>query len=321
MPRKLSSRRFQLTINNPKEHDYTHEHIRNILNASSNIVYWCMCDEIGEQETLHTHIYIVYKNQVMFATLQRQFYGAHIEATNGSHIENRDYIRKEGKWLDDAKHETNLIETFEEFGEMPPDREAGKKQNAIIYEMVKEGKNNYEILEELPTAINKTGYMDNIRQIIRNEEQKNNRRKLDVTFIYGDTGVGKTRYVLDKYGDSNVYRVTSYKHPFDGYNGEDVLLLDEFNGQIDFDELLMILDVYAVRLPCRYADKQACYTKVFILSNNPLKDLYWTIQTARPKSWDSLKRRINHEIKMLPKSKNGLDAWTDNPNEEDIDAK
>ena len=32
--------------------------------------------------------------------LQRRFYGAHIEAVRGTHRENRDYIRKEGKWRD-----------------------------------------------------------------------------------------------------------------------------------------------------------------------------------------------------------------------------
>ena len=114
MPRKASSRKFQLTINNPADHNFSHERIKVILSEFSGLVYWCMCDEVGEQGTPHTHVYVVFKNSTMFDTLHGKFYGAHIEQANGSNRENRDYVRKEGKWLNDAKHETNLADTFEE---------------------------------------------------------------------------------------------------------------------------------------------------------------------------------------------------------------
>ena len=107
MPRKQSSRKFQLTINNPTEHGYDHERIKSILSEFPGVLYWCMCDEVGEQGTPHTHVYAVFKNCGMFDTMHKQFYGVHIEQANGSNRENRDYVRTEGKWLEDAKHETN----------------------------------------------------------------------------------------------------------------------------------------------------------------------------------------------------------------------
>lgn len=62
MPRDTATRRFQLTFNNPKEHDYSHEKIKSLLEAGGKIGYWCMGDEIGTQETYHTHLYVEFVN-------------------------------------------------------------------------------------------------------------------------------------------------------------------------------------------------------------------------------------------------------------------
>lgn len=110
------ARKYQLTFNNPVQHGFTHAVIKTTLASFPGIQYWCMCDEIGEQGTPHTHLYLYSPNAILFSTLQQRFMGAHMEAAKGSHRENRDYIRKEGRWLDDAKHETNLPQTFEESG-------------------------------------------------------------------------------------------------------------------------------------------------------------------------------------------------------------
>ena len=49
-------------------------------------------------------------------------------------------------------------------------------------------------------------------------------------------------------GYSNVYAVDNYKHPFDGYAGEDVILLDEFTGAgISLTELNQLAPQGAMR--------------------------------------------------------------------------
>ena len=255
MARRPASRKYQLTINNPCDHGFTHENIKNNLNGFSSVIYWCMCDELGEQETPHTHIYVVFKNAVMFTTLQKQFYGAHIEMVRGTHQENYDYVRKRGKWNDDKKGETSLPDTFEECGELPPDRDESANQAAIIYEMVKQGASNYEILEAFPNAMSRIEKIDRTRQTILEEKHKRDFRQLEVTYIYGSTGTGKTRYVMELFGYENVYRITNYMHPFDGYKGQDVILFDEFRSSLPISDMLVYLDGYPVNLPCRYADK------------------------------------------------------------------
>ncbi len=294
MPSKPSARKYQLTINNPADHGYTHEQIRSILSQFSSLEYWCMCDETGEEGTPHTHVYAAFGNSVLFNTMHSRFYGVHIEKANGSHRENRDYVRKEGKWLHDAKRGTNHPETFEEWGELPPDKSKSDTQAAQILQMVKDGKTDMEIIDAIPTAYSKVSYIEQLRQNLLNDRYKDEWRSLEVTYIWGDTAAGKTRSVMDKYGYSNVYRVTNYDHPFDGYKGQDVILFDEFRSSLKLADMLVYLDGYPVHLPCRYADKQACFTKVYIISNIPLEKQYPNVQLDEPESYAAFCRRIRH---------------------------
>lgn len=307
MARTTAYRKYQLTINNPTEHGFDHDTIKGIITELSGCVYWCLCDEIGgDSGTYHTHVYMAFQNPKEFSAIQRRFYGAHIEPARGTHQENRDYIRKEGKWSDDVKHETNLAETFEESGALPEETTRQRKQSEAILDMVRAGATNAEILTEYPSAMNYLPRIDQARQTLLAEKYRKEFRQLHVTYIHGPAGVGKTRMVMDGHGYENVYRVTDYEHPFDGYEGQDVLVLDEFRSSIQFSTLLNVLDGYPFQLPCRYTNRQACYTKVYIISNIPLEQQYPNIQVSEPSSFKALRRRIHEEIEMLPENDSDL---------------
>lgn len=301
MPRTSASRKYQLTINNPQAHGMSHEVIKSNLEELSGCIYWCMGDEKGgETGTYHTHVYAAFQNAKEFLSIQRRFYGAHIEVARGSHKENRDYIRKDGKWESDAKHGTSLPETFEESGELPEEPDRRMKQSEAILAMIESGASNAEILREHPSAMNHLPRIDQARQTLLEAEYRKKRRKLYVEYIYGAPGVGKTSSILERYGYEDVYRVTDYEHPFDGYMGEKVLVLDEFRSALPFSLLLNVLDEYPLMLPCRYANRVACYEKVYIISNIPLDEQYSEIQRTEPMSFRALRRRINREWEMLP---------------------
>ena len=206
--------------------------------------------------------------------MQRRFYGAHIEAAKGTHRENRDYIRKEGKWRDSDKSETNMPETFEESGELPEESDRRVKQTEAIFALVESGASNAEIMRECPSAMLHLPRIEQARQTLLEETYRKEFRKLTVEYIWGETGVGKTRSVMEKHGYENVFRVTNYAHPFDGYTGQDVIVFDEFRSSLPLSDMLCYLDGYPLTLPCRYANRVACYTKVYILSNIPLDKQY-----------------------------------------------
>lgn len=300
MARDKASRKFQLTINHPDKLDFTHAQIRTTLDGFTGLIYWCMSDEIGEQGTYHTHIYLAFRNAVEFVTIHQRFYGAHIELARGSHQENRDYIRKEGKWQEDAKHKTSVPGTFEESGELPPERSRRQTFSEEVVSMIEAGASNAEIVQEYPSAFRNLNQIEQTRQTLREAAYRTAWRTLHTVYLWGAPGVGKTRSIMERFGYECVFRVTNYAHPFDSYAGQDVILFDEFRSSLPFSDMLNYLDGYPLMLPCRFADKVACYTKVFIVSNIPLDEQYPNIQATEAKSYGAFLRRIHETVEMLP---------------------
>lgn len=121
------------------------------------------------------------------------------------------------------------------------------------------------------------------------------RNELEVNYLWGETGVGKTSYVYAREGIGSVYTVSDYGHAFDRYEGEKCLLLDEYTGQFSMPSILKILDVWPVQLSARYSNKWAAYTRVWVVSNLPASDLY----TFSPESQRrAFFRRFAHFYRM-----------------------
>lgn len=296
MEKDTQSRKWQITINNPNDKGFSHERIKEIISGFKSVIYWCMSDEIGENQTYHTHIYIQGRGGIRFSTIRKHFEGGHFEMAKGTALQNMEYVSKAGKWKDNKKSETSVDGTFEEFGELPIERQGSRNDLGDLYSMLKEGLSDYEILEQMPDAIANIERLDRVRQIIKQEEFKNCFRKLEVTYIYGDTGLGKTRGIMEQYGYSNVYRVTDYLHPFDGYRGQDVIVFEEFRSSLSVSDMLNYLDGYPLELPCRYSNKYACYTKVYIVTNVLLSSQYKNVQNEFPETWLAFLRRLNKVV-------------------------
>lgn len=292
----IQSRKWQVTINNPIDRGFTHDGIKSILQKFKGCVYWCMSDEIGKETgTYHTHIFICCSGAVRFSTMKKRFPGAHLEVCKGTASENRDYVFKLGKYLGTLKEETRQDGTQEEFGELPVERQGQRNDITDLYDMIKDGYSDYAILEMSPQYMMALDKINSVRQVILEERFKNEWRNLHVTYIYGDTGTGKTRSVMDKYGYDKVYRVTDYEHPFDGYRGQDIIVFEEFRSSLRITEMLNLLDGYPCELRCRYSNKIACFTKVYIISNIDLKEQYTDLQKEQPRTWEAFLRRI-HDV-------------------------
>lgn len=299
--KNLQSRKYTICINNPLEKGFDHNGIKHALSSFRNPPeYWCMADEIGDEKTFHTHVFLVLKSPTRFSRIKALFPGSHIEKALGSINENRLYVRKEGKWVNDPKAHTRIAESFEESGPPPVEQQAAGDKFVVLYDMVKDGLSDYEILEARPDFLKFFDKIDRIRQMLREEEYKATFRKLDVIYIYGPTNTGKTRHVMEKYGYENVFKIVNYDHSFDLYKGQPVILFDEFRSSLKITDMLVYLDGYPISLPARYHDRQACYSKVYIVSNIGLYSQYPNIQIEEPVTWAAFLRRIHHVYRMDP---------------------
>ena len=298
MENNSQSRKYQLTINNPAEKGITRDTIKQSL-AELSTVYWAISDEIGiEEHTPHTHVFVMLRSPVRFSRMKRLFPTAHIEVAHGTAAENKAYIEKSGKWADTEKQDTSIPGTFEESGELPSEPEKAASVSEAILSMIADGASNAEIITKYPTAMNRLQHIEAARQTLLGERFRDTWRTLEITYIWGETGSGKTKSVMEEYGYGNVYQVTNYLHPFDTYSGQDVLLLDEFRSSIMAADMLKYLDGYPLMLPCRYADKVACFTKIYIVSNIPLEKQYPNVQIDELATWKAFLRRIHHVVEF-----------------------
>jgi len=292
-------RNYCLTINNPKETD---EEFNEYLQKLDHIKYFAFAREKGDgtednkDGTIHLQVYIEFSNAKTFKTMKKLFPTAHIEMRLGTKKSAREYVLKIGKYADKAH--TRIGEVFE-YGEFAEER--ARTDLLKITEMLNNGATEQEVRKEFPTQylIMRPKIKEYI-QSIKEEEFKSKRRlDLEVTYIFGKTGAGKTRFVLDKFGDENVFRMTRYgkredEEKFDGYMGQSVIIFEEFRSNISISNMLNYCDVYGVSLPARYGDKIACYNKVYIISNWTLAEQYKNIQADHPETYKAFLRRIHH---------------------------
>ena len=302
----IQSRKWMITINNPLEHGFDHSTIIDRLRTiRGKSLYWCLCDEEGDEcETLHTHIFLYRSSAFTASQIDNLFPKFHRDKAYGTPQEIRAYVRKEGdKFQKDETgaydytdengrrhHGINFINTFEEFGEFPQEHQGKSSASELIVALVREGASNREIIDTVNSAYKDIEKIERVRSMYRDHEFKCKWRDLKVTYIFGKTGSGKTRSVMETYGYENVYRVTDYKHPFDSYDGQDVVIFEEFRGGLKHGDMLNYLDGYPLLLPCRYFNRQACFTKVFIITNIPPDEQYSNVDRE---SRDAFFRRIH----------------------------
>ena len=72
--------------------------------------------------------------------------------------------------------------------------------------------------------------------------------------------------------------------------------MDEFRSSLLVGDMLDYLDGYPLALPARYANRQACFETVYIISNIDLREQYPNVQTNEPATWKAFLRRIHHVI-------------------------
>lgn len=225
--------------------------------------------EVGESGTEHIHVYVRCSYPVRFNAVRKMFEGAHIEVARGTYAENEAYLSKQSEpvyfYVEDG--EVKRKEKEEKKAELRVNK---KGVWATVKEMIDQGMEVDFILNEFPSML---VHRDKIERYAA-ERIKKKYTPMTCIYMFGKPGVGKTSMVYEVEGYDNVYRVVDYKNPFDQYNGEGVIVLDDYRGQLEESFLLALMDVYPVFLPCRYRDKYRKANKIYILSNMEPRQIF-----------------------------------------------
>lgn len=294
-------RTWAYTVQNLTDNDFIC-----VENYDESQIDWCVvAAEKGEQNLQnHFQCAVRFKNGKSFAAAQA-FLGLKpgdelasmrsAEFTNAAYCLKGDQPRAEWETegVDGPSYGLN-VNVIRQVGTLPQ-RGKSAKTSAWddILSAVQDGWTDLEIMSKWPSqAIRCQSAIAQLR--LKIERQNQSWRNLDVRYITGATGDGKTRFVMETHGYENVYRVQNYDSgAFDMYDGEDVVVFEEFRSGFKIQQMLNFLDGYPCQLPARYANKMAKFTKVYIVTNWGFDEQYKSVQVNYPSTYAAFERRIH----------------------------
>lgn len=293
------SRKWLITLNNPQVLGISLDKFADTIKLLSPD-YFCICKEIASTGTPHYHGFVYSSSPKRFGTLKKLFPTAHFDKAYGSCRENRTYLEKEGKWEDDHKHDTKVEGTFREEGDLPSERCEKNPELFKVVELIKGGASSTDIVEEFPQYAMHIKNIDELRNAFCGGVKSGKERNVFVTYIYSPDNYERIGIVYSKHDYKDVCRITNYGSSkgisFDSYNYQNVIAFENFTGQFPLSDMMLYIGKYPISLPARYADKEACFEYVYILSGIPLEKLYHNEQVKNPKLWEKFCSSLNMMI-------------------------
>ncbi len=117
----------------------------------------------------------------------------------------------------------------------------------------------------------------------------------------GRAGAGKSRLAHELSKEKGIPISNSMKNRwFDGYNGTDDILFDDFYGTVPAHLMLNIMDEYACKVEKKGGTVSIRPKNVYITSNRYPHEWYKTTAVA----WEALERRIDVHVNFLGRDGN-----------------
>lgn len=149
--------------------------------------------------------------------------------------------------------------------------------------------------------------------LMKNKFGRHDRDNIRVIYITGDSNAGKSYWVRHHYSYDELYIADARdKNSFDKYQYQPVVLLDEFRSQIEYSTFFELIDRYVTQVPCRYHNKYAGFTTLYIVSKWELRRQYQSVLVSYSDRMQ-LYRRIHEVWRMnndhtITKLGSGMDA-------------
>lgn len=278
MPKSLlpRGRNFLVTVNNP---ELSAEELQQLLDR--NNVKYVFQRERGENGTEHYQLF-VHCDQARTCNYVRSFLPtAHVEIARNAAAA-RAYCSKtdtrvEGPWSnfgeeeESKKNKVSMQNVMQDYQQGAPLAQLAQQYCQLF------ARNHTNILRTLDLAFHSTE---------RNE-------KTEVYWIYGPTGVGKSRHAKQLAEEKSVYWKNCTEW-WDHYTQQDVVIIDDYNGEWPINFLLQLFDRYPLYIQAKGSTKTFNSKKIILTSNYSPEHYYG----GHAEQYRALLRRIEHIVEM-----------------------
>ncbi len=176
------SRKWLLTIQKPTKCGLTSDYLHSTLQGLLSLDYYCFCREIATTGTEHLHIFMYSSSPIRFRTVKNRFPLAHLDKAYGTCKENRDYLKKTGKWATTKKAETSIPGSFCEWGNMPSEGKEKNPQKNELIDLIQAGVSTAEIIKRNPNYVFRTNDINILRETFLSEKYASEKAKADAAF-------------------------------------------------------------------------------------------------------------------------------------------
>lgn len=243
----------------------------------------CMFQVWGKEvcpttQRVHWQGYIYFANPRVERAVRRLLAPHHVEIARGTVQQNVDYCTKDG-------NATTI-------GDQPS--QGARTDLKALRDKIMNGTSVEELLCDDPYLFHTYG-----RTLLALEDvyaAKLRRTQMTQgTWIHGPTGVGKSHRAWQIAGDRSVYEWVPDNGWWDGYTGQDVVIMNEFRGQVPYNELLSLVDKWPYSVRRRNRKPRAfTSTLVIITCSMPPDECYHHL--AETDSLAQLYRRFDVEL-------------------------
>lgn len=275
-PEEKPSRDWFLTLNHP-----TPQAIAEFEEfCSHGLVYACLCHEVGQKcGTPHMHVYFYMANTSVFSLVKRYFVHSqpNIQPARGTPTQSRQYLRGPHIYADETKTPKPLNKTFKEWGTLPVQ---GKRTDIDFARAAA-----YSGMSTKNFIRHATSYTSiKAFQLINTYEDPPFRTGMKVVWVYGPPEQGKSKFCFDSClakNDKRFFCPMDATH-WEGYDGHQNVILEEFRSSfMPWADLLRLLDVYPMRVNCKFGSAPLVAKVIFINSVFSPLEVYSSIKEDR----------------------------------------
>lgn len=265
MSNKFRSQYWMLTLNNPASNE--------IPAGWPGVTYAVWQREKGQHGTEHLQCYVIFEKAMQLTAVKKIQTPGHWEARKGNHAQAKEYVTKEDTRIDGPW----------ECGEEPIPKEQGKRNDLLqLKRKLDEGATEANIAADPDLFPVWARYY---KVVARYQMLTGKQRDWPVftQVIWGAPGLGKTRKALHLAGPAAYWlpRPAGTTAWFDGYIGQDTIVIDEFYGWLPLDLLCRVLDRYPFQVETKGGSAPLRVKKVIITSNVPPLQWYPKVPEQR----------------------------------------